>query len=103
MKPYVFNVAEITEACIKWIQDWMQKNGNNDTKVVIGISGGKDSTVVAALCAKALGKERILGVMMPNGIQPDISDSQKIVNFLSIPNIRRRNLLYCLTRWSWNK
>ena len=48
MKPYVFNVAEITDACIKWTQDWMQKNGNDDTKVVIGISGGKDSTVVAA-------------------------------------------------------
>ena len=87
MKPYVFNVAEITEACIKWIQDWMQKNGNNETKVVIGISGGKDSTVVAALCAKALGKERVLGVMMPNGVQPDISDSQKIVDFLQIPHL----------------
>ena len=87
MKPYNFNVAEITDACIKWIQDWMQKNGNNETKVVIGISGGKDSTVVAALCAKALGKERVLGVMMPNGIQPDMSDSQKIVDFLQIPNL----------------
>jgi hypothetical protein len=87
MKPYVFNVAEITDACIKWIQDWMQKNGNDDTKVVIGISGGKDSTVVAALCAKALGKERVLGVMMPNGVQPDISDSQKIVDFLQIPHL----------------
>ena len=87
MKPYVFNVAEITDACIKWIQDWMQKNGNDQTKVVIGISGGKDSTVVTALCAKALGKERVLGVMMPNGVQPDISDSQKIVDHLGIPHI----------------
>lgn len=46
MKPYVFNVAQITDSCIKWIQEWMSKNGNESTKVVIGISGGKDSTVV---------------------------------------------------------
>ena len=65
MKPYIFNVAETAQACIQWIKDWMQQNGNANTKVIIGISGGKDSTVVAALCAQALGKERILGVMMP--------------------------------------
>ncbi|MBO7160460.1 MAG: NAD(+) synthase [Paludibacteraceae bacterium] len=87
MKPYVFNTAEITQACIAWIRHWMQHNGNDNTKVIIGISGGKDSTVVAALCAKALGKERVLGVMMPNKVQPDIADSEHIIKHLGIPAI----------------
>ncbi len=87
MKPYIFDVAATTQACIQWIKDWMQQNGNEQTKVVIGISGGKDSTVVAALCAQALGRGRVLGVMMPNGIQPDIADSQKIIDHLQIPHI----------------
>lgn len=87
MKPYIFNVAETTQACIQWIKQWMQQNGNDQTKVVIGISGGKDSTVVAALCAEALGKERVLGVMMPNGVQPDIEDSKRIIEHLGIESV----------------
>lgn len=87
MKPYEFKVADVAQSCIRWIQKWMEHNGNEQTQVVIGISGGKDSTVVAALCAVALGKERVLGVMMPNGVQPDIEDSKRIVEFLQIPAV----------------
>ena len=54
---------------------------------VIGISGGKDSTVVAALMTEVLGAENVLGVMMPNGVQSDISDSIRVVGFLGIQNM----------------
>lgn len=84
MAPYTFNVEEITKSCIAWIQDWFVKNGNSSTKVIIGISGGKDSTVVAGLLVKALGKERVFGVLMPNGTQADIEDSYKVVEYLGI-------------------
>lgn len=71
---------------VQWIRDYMQANGP-ECSVVIGISGGKDSSVTAALCAEALGKDRVIGVLMPNGVQSDISDSQSLVDFLQIPNI----------------
>ena len=60
------------------------ENGNENTKVIVGVSGGKDSSVVSALLVRALGKERVIGVMMPNGEQKDISDSQKLVSHLGI-------------------
>ena len=69
------------EAIVKWIQDWFKENGP-DCKAVIGISGGKDSSIVAALCVKALGKDRVLGVMMPNGPQDD--DAYKVIEYLGI-------------------
>lgn len=84
MAPYNFNVQETTNALIDWIRDWFCKNGNNETKALLGISGGKDSTVVAGLLVKALGKERVIGVLMPNGIQPDIEDSLAVVRHLGI-------------------
>ena len=69
---------------VKWIETWFKdKTG----PAVIGISGGKDSTVCAALLAEALGKERVIGVMMPNGIQSDIDDSHKVVDFLKIKSM----------------
>ena len=71
---------------IKWLKDWFDKNGK-DCNAVIGISGGKDSSVVAALCVDALGKDRVIGVLMPDGDQSDISDSYKLVEFLDIPYI----------------
>lgn len=82
---YEFDVNGTKDKCIKWIREWFQKNGAG-CNAVIGISGGKDSTVAAALCVEALGKDRVIGVMMPNGIQKDISDSQKICDFLGIRN-----------------
>ena len=69
---------------VKWIETWFKdKTG----PAVIGISGGKDSTVCAALLVEALGKERVIGVMMPNGIQSDIDDSHKVVDFLKIKSM----------------
>ena len=80
-----FNVEKATEGIIKWIQNWFEKNGKG-CNAVIGISGGKDSTVCAGLLVKALGKDRVIGVMMPNGVQWDINDSMKIIDFLGIKN-----------------
>ena len=72
------------DTIVKWIETWFKdKTG----PAVIGISGGKDSTVCAALLVEALGKERVIGVMMPNGIQSDIDDSHKVVDFLKIKSM----------------
>ena len=79
----MFNVEKVTNELIVWIQDWFEENGKG-CNAIIGISGGKDSSIVAALCVKALGKERVVGVLMPNGVQSDIADSQKLVDFLGI-------------------
>ena len=70
---------------VEWIKESMINSGGS--KVIIGISGGKDSSVVAALCVKALGKENVIGVLMPDGIQSDISDSKDLCNFLDIKNV----------------
>lgn len=85
-QPYKFDVQSVTEDLVLWIQDWFDKNGK-DCKAVIGISGGKDSSVVAALCVKALGKDRVFGVLMPNGNQTDIVDSRTLCNHLGIEYI----------------
>ena len=83
---YKFDVKKATDGCIAWIQDWFEKNGKG-CNVIIGISGGKDSSVVAALCCKALGKERVFGVLMPDGEQCDIDYSHDLCDFLEIDNI----------------
>lgn len=72
----------LTRNCVNWTKAILEKN--HQTKVVVGISGGKDSSVVAAICAKAIGPENVIGVMMPCGIQKDIGDSQKLIDFLGI-------------------
>lgn len=69
---------------VEWIKSYFAKNGDAETKALIGISGGKDSSVVAAACVKALGKERVIGVMMPNGEQKDIEDSKRLIKHLGI-------------------
>lgn len=74
----------VTQSCIQWIREWFDKNGSL-SPAVIGISGGKDSSVVAALCKAALGADRVRGVLMPAGIQPDIASSRLLVSHLSIP------------------
>jgi NAD+ synthase len=74
------------EAIVKWIQNWFKENGP-DCKAVVGISGGKDSSIVAALCVEALGKDRVLGVMMPNGSNTQDSDSMKLVEHLGIGSV----------------
>lgn len=68
---------------IEWIKNYFAKNGPN-AKAVIGISGGKDSTIAAALCVKALGKDRVVGVLMPQGNQHDIDDSHRVCELLGI-------------------
>ncbi|QIK70099.1 NAD(+) synthase [Erysipelothrix sp. HDW6C] len=68
---------------VTWIRTWFSENGP-DAKAVIGISGGKDSTVVAALCVEALGKDRVIGVQLPAGVQHDIEDSNDVIQFLGI-------------------
>ena len=81
----MFDVKKVTEGVIEWIREWFEENGNG-CNAVIGISGGKDSSVVAALCVEALGKDRVIGVLMPNGVQSDISDSEQLVAHLGIRN-----------------
>ena len=71
---------------VNHIKKYFAENGGPTTKAVIGISGGKDSTIAAALLVRALGPERVIGIMMPNGIQSDIADSIEVCKILGIPN-----------------
>lgn len=86
MDAYSFDAAEVKDQAVQWIRDWFEVNGPG-CNAVIGISGGKDSSVVAALCVEALGRERVVGVTMPNGIQPDIADSNRLIAHLGIAHL----------------
>ena len=79
----MFDVEKITNDCVEWIREFFEKNGK-DCNAVVGISGGKDSSVAAALCVKALGKDRVIGVLMPSGVQHDIDMAYMLVNHLGI-------------------
>ena len=79
----MFDAEKVKDACVRWIRDWFEENGKG-CNAVVGISGGKDSSVCAALCVEALGKDRVIGVTMPNGVQPDIADSVKLIEHLGI-------------------
>ena len=78
-----FNAKVVKDQVVQWIRDWFEENGKG-CNAVIGISGGKDSSVVAGLCVEALGKDRVIGVTMPNGVQPDIDDSNRLIAHLGI-------------------
>ena len=78
-----FNADKECENIIKWIREYF-KNHPTAKGAIIGISGGKDSSIVAKLLVEALGKERVFGVLMPNGEQKDISDSLRVVDILGI-------------------
>lgn len=79
----MFEAEKVKNACVAWIRDFFEKNGKG-CNAVIGISGGKDSSVTAALCVEALGKDRVIGVLMPCGEQPDMDKSLLLVNTLGI-------------------
>ncbi|MBE7012068.1 MAG: NAD(+) synthase [Ruminococcaceae bacterium] len=79
----VFNAERVKNECVAWIRDFFENNGKG-CNAVVGISGGKDSSVAAALCVEALGRERVVGVLMPQGIQHDIDKAYELVNHLGI-------------------
>ena len=82
-KIYKFDVEKVKDECVAWIRDFFEKNGPG-CNAVLGVSGGKDSSVTAALCVEALGADRVIGVLMPNGEQADIDMSKLLVNHLGI-------------------
>ncbi len=82
----MFNAKKVKDELVQWIRDWFEKNGPG-CSAVVGISSGKDSTVVAALCVEALGKDRVIGVMMPNYHQSDIDMSMRVIDYLGIDYI----------------
>lgn len=77
-----FDGEKVAQECVEWIRQYAKEN--NMRKVVLGISGGKDSTVAAMLCCEALGKDNVVGILMPNGHQSDIADSHKVCDTLGI-------------------
>ncbi len=82
---YAFDVETVINDCCCWIQHWFAENGDG-CPAVLGISGGKDSSVCAALLCRALGVHRVVGVLMPNSIQPDIDDARQLCERLGIVN-----------------
>ncbi len=81
----MFNAKKVKDDCVAWIRDFFEKNGKG-CNAVIGISGGKDSSVAAAVCVEALGRDRVIGVLMPCGEQADIEYARMLVNHLGIKN-----------------
>ena len=81
----MLNIEKVRKDCVAWIKEFFENNGK-DCNAVVGISGGKDSSVVAALCVEALGKDRVIGVLMPCGVQHDIDCAQQLVEHLGIKN-----------------
>ena len=79
----MFDAKRVKDECVAWIREFFEQNGKG-CNAVLGISGGKDSSVVAALCVEALGKDRVIGVLMPCGEQPDIDSAYLLVNHLGI-------------------
>lgn len=78
-----FDAMKVKDECVQWIRDWFDENGKG-CNAIIGISGGKDSSVVAALCVEALGKDRVFGVLMPQNTQSDIDVAIDLCTYLDI-------------------
>jgi len=81
-----FDAVKVKNQIVEWIRAWFEENGRG-CSAVLGISGGKDSSVVAALCVEALGRDRVVGVLMPNGEQFDIDVSHRLVQHLGIRHV----------------
>jgi len=79
----MFDAVKVKNECVAWIREFFEKNGP-DSPAVVGISGGKDSSVAAALCVEALGKDRVVGVLMPQGVQGDIDMAYLLCDHLGI-------------------
>lgn len=79
----MFDAIAVKDRCVEWIREFFANNGPG-CNAVVGISGGKDSSVAAALCVEALGKDRVIGVLMPNGEQPDIDMAYLLCEHLGI-------------------
>ena len=79
----MFDAVKVKDECVQWIRDFFEENGPG-CNAVLGISGGKDSSIAAALCVEALGKDRVIGVLMPCGEQHDIDMAYMLVNHLDI-------------------
>lgn len=79
----MFNAEKVKTQCVEWIKQFFEENGKG-CNAVVGISGGKDSSVAAALCVEALGKDRVIGVLMPCGEQHDINMAHLLVEHLGI-------------------
>ncbi len=79
----MFDAKKVKNECVEWVKEFFNKNGDG-CNAVIGISGGKDSSVAAAICVEALGKDRVIGVLMPCGEQADIDCAYKLCNHLGI-------------------
>ncbi len=82
-----FPAEQEGQRCIEWIRDWFKNKSGNAKGIILGISGGKDSTVVAALTAQAIGPDKVLGVLMPNGMQKDLEDGKSICRHLGIKSV----------------
>lgn len=81
-----WNYPVLHKQMVDWVKNWFEENGPN-SPAVIGISGGKDSTICAAILAEALGPERVIGVQMPNGEQSDIADSDRVFEITGIRKV----------------
>ena len=79
----MFDAKKVKDQCVEWIKNFFEENGP-DCNAIVGISGGKDSSVAAALCVEALGRNRVIGVLMPQGEQHDIDMAYLLVNHLGI-------------------
>ena len=78
------NIPKLTTEIIQWIRNWFTNESGNAKGIIIGISGGKDSTIVAKLCCEAIGNDKVFGVLMPNGEQNDINDAIEVCKILDI-------------------
>lgn len=82
-----FNTKKAVNHIISWIKEWFEQNGKH-CNAIVGISGGKDSTITAKLCVEALGKERVIGVLLPTENDADEKTAERVVEYLGIKSYK---------------